>query len=178
MGGGAREHTPKLRRENTHKPHGARRNRAETATRVRALAEGNALESFAPDADDLEGNLEVEESRVAREPDLGGAAKAAFLLGPDRLAGIPVTIPAPGLDLAENQPASAPKHDVELVPPCSRVRLQDAIAAQPVVAADAPLGARPERPRRRSARHSSGLRRRGGGSRSARARERRPSGRA
>jgi hypothetical protein len=77
------------------------------------------------------------------EPGLGRAPEPPPLLCGDHLERMTERAAALALDLAEDDPASAPDDQIELVPACPDVRPEDPIPAQAVVERRAALEATP-----------------------------------
>ena len=101
---------------------------------------GDPFELTGANRDELECGLEVGQLGMLRQPGLGGSPQAAPLLRADHLQRIAETVSALGLHLAEDEPITPAKHDVELVAGGARVRRQYAVPTQPVVQTRAPLG--------------------------------------
>ena len=78
------------------------------------------------------------------QPGLRGAANPTGLLRVDRLEGIAVAGAASRLHLTDDDRSATTYDEVELVAARARVRGENAVAAEPIVTADAPLGLRPE----------------------------------
>lgn len=76
---------------------------------------------------------------MAREPGFGSAAKASALLRRHHLQWVTVVAGRLPFHLAEDEPATAPEDQIELVAAGPDVRTEHAIAAQPVVERGAAL---------------------------------------
>jgi hypothetical protein len=100
---------------------------------------GDPFELTRANRDELECDLEVGHLGMLGQPGLGGPPQAAPLLRTNHLQRIAETVSALGLHLAEDEPAAASKHDVELVAGGARVRRQYAVPTQAVVQTCAPL---------------------------------------
>jgi hypothetical protein len=141
MGDGAREHAFEVRREGRA---GGARLCAEFVTAC--LFERGALDPPPGHGYGLEAHLEACQLGPEREPGLRGLPDAASLLRADGLEWVAEAGPASCLHLADDDRTTAPDHDVELVAAGPGVRGQNPIAPQAIVAADPPLGLRPEPP--------------------------------
>jgi hypothetical protein len=108
----------------------------------------NALDAPALNRHDLEAHVEGTELGVAREPSGGRALEPTNLLRPDGLPRMAEAGAAPRLDLADDEPLTAPSDHVELVPARACVRAQYPVAAEAVIAPDAAFRVRPEPARR------------------------------
>jgi hypothetical protein len=100
---------------------------------------GHPFELTGADRDELESDLKVAQLGMLGQPRLGGSPQAAPLLGADHVERIPETLSALGLHLAEDEPLTPAKHDVELVAGDAGVRREYAVPTQPVVQTGAAL---------------------------------------
>jgi hypothetical protein len=117
------------------------------------LAEPGALDGTVSHGSYLEDHLEPTELGTRCKPRLRRTAQAPGLLGTHSLKGMSVARTRTRLHFTEDQAAAAPGDDVQLIPTRTCIRREDAVAAQPVMAAYAPLGVTPELARRPRAAH-------------------------
>jgi hypothetical protein len=94
--------------------------------------------------DGLEAHVEPLQVGPERKPGLGGEAHPARLLRADGLDRGAEAGAAPRLHLADHDRSPAADDEVDLVPARPGVGGEDAVATEPEVTADPPLGFRPE----------------------------------
>jgi hypothetical protein len=105
------------------------------------LSEGNTLDATTPDTRRLEHEVELGELRVPGQPCLRSGMDAPHLLGVDHLERIPELNPTLLFHLDHEQSASAPQHEIELVPTDAPVGVEESVSAQSVVTESAPFAA-------------------------------------
>jgi hypothetical protein len=105
------------------------------------LPERDSLDPAPADACSLKREIEVCEVRMPCEPRLRRGVDAPHLLRVDHLEGIAVVGTPLLLHLDDNEAAAAPQHEIELVSTNARVRVEESVSAEPVVAKGAPLAA-------------------------------------
>ena len=108
---------------------------------------GHVLDPPAALGDHVEADVQPGEAWMGGEPELGGAADAASLLRRHHLERIAELVALLRLHLAEHERPAAPCDQIELVAAEPAVRVQDAVAVQPVPAGRTTLGRMPNRPR-------------------------------
>lgn len=101
----------------------------------------DALDAPADDSRGLDGELEPGRFGMRGEPRLRRGEHAPRLLRVDHLEGMPEVGAALLLHLDDHEAAAAPEHEIELIASRARVRVEEAVAAEPVVAKGAPLAA-------------------------------------
>ncbi len=110
------------------------------------LIERCANDAPAPDGHGLEADVQAVQLRSKRQPSLGRPPDPPGLFRAHGLEGVAELRAAASLHLTDDDGPAAADDDVELVTADPGVGGEDAVAAQPVVAAYAPLRLRPEPP--------------------------------
>ncbi len=100
---------------------------------------GDTLEPGTAHRDDVEGAVELRQLGMRGEIGVSRASEPTLFLGTDHLEGVAVTLAALALDLDEDEPPATTHDEVQLVSARPDVRIQDAVAAQPVMPEGAQL---------------------------------------
>jgi len=104
-----------------------------------ALHERDPLDPPSVNTDGLDGELEPRRLRMGGEPGTRSGEHTPRFLRVDHLERMPEVGTALLFHLDDHEATAAPEHEIELVPARAHVRIEEAVAAKPVVTKGAPL---------------------------------------